>query len=754
MDLRILELISHDPEDRDEHEVELVIPYLRKLCDLLNNMSEDVLVDIIINCKHQRSHRDDVIIKQGEKGDCFYILLSGKTSVYIDNQKSEEGITRNDDDDPNVTSRKTDMQKLFDEIDLISGRKSKKEIDANKQFVLDRTQFGKFIMNFDAGKSFGELALMNEDAIRNASIIADEDTDLLVVSRGLFNRCIKARQEHDYMERKDFIMKCPLFDQWSVRNKRLLEMSLRKETYTYDTDIVKQGEPVKGLHFITEGTAKIVLSPALHPTQYPRLFSDENDPLSKELNRSMLKKQEDVKNTINDQIRVRRQHGYAAAEKRLKQKTIDLCCVDKSDVIGDIEMVLPLNTYHHTIVTTSNCEAFILDVKNYERLVPKKNMGFIELLRKQFEQKLKGRIKTPHGAQIKLFQHFLNKIDDLKPKKAAPHLKKQLAQRELHLLNMRKLFLEDRGPMLEPCVPGTIFYKNIARLKSSYHNPWMIQAATIAEAAQKEKPKFTVDIMPKTRIPTSKRRPRSTRELQSLRISAPPKPILVKQRSSRPLTAPGKRVSDAVGTGATTGRPQTALGHKSGNTDDVNELGEPNMHDIVDQIDELQKRKESSRNRILCSMIVDPSKSYESSSGAKARSVSAPAVKNGEVEEATEEPNTTEESEESDNYYDWETSEPALRTLEDRLMQFHKGCNDSPLINKKLQPTMWGLRRFDLKGPEAIPMSGGTVFVKTRLCKYPPGAQIDPEYHKHVRRFIIPKESFSNPQTLTYTKMV
>ena len=43
-------------------------------------------------------------------------------------------------------------------------------------------------------------------------------------------------------------------------------------------------------------------------------------------------------------------------------------------------------------------------------------------------------------------------------------------------------------------------------------------------------------------------------------------------------------------------------------------------------------------------MMVDPSKSYESNPGAKARPVSAPAVKNGEVEEVTEELDTTEES--------------------------------------------------------------------------------------------------------------
>jgi len=42
-----------------------------------------------------------------------------------------------------------------------------------------------------AGRSFGELALINTDCVRNASIIADEPTDLIIVNRDLYNRSLK-----------------------------------------------------------------------------------------------------------------------------------------------------------------------------------------------------------------------------------------------------------------------------------------------------------------------------------------------------------------------------------------------------------------------------------------------------------------------------------------------------------------------------------------------------------------------------------
>ena len=40
-----------------------------------------------------------------------------------------------------------------------------------------------------------------------------------------------------------------------------------------------------------------------------------------------------------EHVRVRRQQGYAAAELRLKQKSIDVCFVDKKEIIGESVIV-------------------------------------------------------------------------------------------------------------------------------------------------------------------------------------------------------------------------------------------------------------------------------------------------------------------------------------------------------------------------------------------------------------------------------
>ena len=72
----------------------------------------------------------------------------------------------------------------------------------------------------DAGKSFGELALISKECIRNASIIADERTDLLVVNRVLYNRSLRAAQVADYEERTKFVQENPLFRAWQPKYKK------------------------------------------------------------------------------------------------------------------------------------------------------------------------------------------------------------------------------------------------------------------------------------------------------------------------------------------------------------------------------------------------------------------------------------------------------------------------------------------------------------------------------------------------------
>ncbi|KAK2186808.1 hypothetical protein NP493_188g03029 [Ridgeia piscesae] len=95
-----------------------------------------------------------------------FILLSGRASVYVLSTFTFEELNDNVDT--------SDQPYSTDSPDL-------------ETHELDRTRFGRFAMSYVAGQSFGELALLGDDNKhrRNASVIADDDTDLLVIERDL-----------------------------------------------------------------------------------------------------------------------------------------------------------------------------------------------------------------------------------------------------------------------------------------------------------------------------------------------------------------------------------------------------------------------------------------------------------------------------------------------------------------------------------------------------------------------------------------
>ena len=99
----------------------------------------------------------------------------------------------------------------------------------------------------ESGRSFGELALLNEDCIRNASIITDERTDLIVINRSLYDRSIKSVQEAEKKAKEEFVNSCPLFCDWLPRFKKQVVNSLKQETFHFDSKIIKQGTYVDGI---------------------------------------------------------------------------------------------------------------------------------------------------------------------------------------------------------------------------------------------------------------------------------------------------------------------------------------------------------------------------------------------------------------------------------------------------------------------------------------------------------------------------
>ncbi|XP_071078833.1 uncharacterized protein [Haliotis cracherodii] len=687
---RVVSLISKGCQQRGERDIDMVLPWLRKKSELLQGLNTVVLKDVIRNCSYRHSTVDDVLIRQGDKGDSFFIMLSGRTSVYID-------TIRSDDDDPYHLSPVKDEDVGQDVILGTQGKRRK---------PLDRTTYGKFIMHFDAGKSFGEIALISEDAVRNATIITDYETDLLVISRDLFNRSVKAKQEEEYRERRSFVDTYPLFSNWSPRLRRLCEMSLRKETHPYGSVIATQGHPSTGLIFIMSGQAKLVMEPAKHVTQYAKIMRPQNAAIYKQYKTINADGSVSKESVTSDHIRVRRKEGYAAAERRVMSRYVNVCCVEENEIVGDIEMGLELDTNIGTLISTGNTDVFILNGKNYERLVQKKNPHTAETLKVEAYRKVCGRLCTTTGAQIPLLKKLQGVLKDMLPHPELYLRRGEHYHRSKELIHLIDMFLQDRSPLIQPLLPDALYYKQRSAEKAKK----IVANASRFQRSSDPREK-------RTKMPRSLDKLRNNIEAENELLGYRPlSTASVAVGDGGVLRPLSSALTPSGGKGSPSVRPPTAADSVTVTRCDFEyEFGQgsrkeeaPNRDLVVgiyEEMEQFQKDKKEERSRVICSGVRKKNEN-----------------KRPEMECDEEE------------YFDWETSDSNLCVLENRIKTF---CDEGTQSLSRDRNRVAELRRFEIERPQYVPIPGGSVFVHRRPCQYPVNTPVNPALHQHVRRFML-----------------
>lgn len=156
-------------------------------------------------------------------------------SIYLNHTKHDDLNESFNIEDDNISSRsvsRTDSPQSSEE-------KSKRV----------RKSLGNYVTSLGAGEGFGEIALVSSDT-RTASIIADEVTDLMVVNKALYARCLQAPAQRKLNEKQKFINNSPFFGNWSPKMKKLLSLCLERDVIPYDSYLGKQGEAADKIYFI------------------------------------------------------------------------------------------------------------------------------------------------------------------------------------------------------------------------------------------------------------------------------------------------------------------------------------------------------------------------------------------------------------------------------------------------------------------------------------------------------------------------
>lgn len=294
--------------------------------------------------------------------------------------------------------------------------------------------FGTELGSLKSGRSFGEMVLTSERKDRNATAIADELTDLIIINEELYKKSFQV-YNLEWKQKSSFALACPLFLSWPTALKALLIENLKLHKIHFGNRVVEQGHPCNSVYFIAKGAAR-VLSDPLKSKEQCEALSPERVPKKKEINveeeveKIELNAMQDLFRPLSviERRRRRIKHGFVAMETRLRQREIQAATIGPNDVIGDIEMVLDIPEYCASVECVETLEVYELDKASFQRLIARRNPETLELLREVVIMKLK--LRTERFEEIPLFKYLLNRAICLPQNEKLKEIRKKIPQLE------------------------------------------------------------------------------------------------------------------------------------------------------------------------------------------------------------------------------------------------------------------------------------------------------------------------------------
>lgn len=125
---------------------------------------------------------------------------------------------------------------------------------------------------------------------------------------------------------------------------------------------------------------------------------------------------------------------------------------------GDIEISFGLKTYLQNVISCcARTELYVLNLRNYDRLIARRNGATLDMLRNGAMTKLKSRLNSPHGAYLPLFKRLMGKLE-------SPELQGAAKKSQVMAPSTSSLELNPhRGAIIDFYGPGTVFYRNRKR---------------------------------------------------------------------------------------------------------------------------------------------------------------------------------------------------------------------------------------------------------------------------------------------------
>ena len=452
-------------EERNIPEIFIIKTYLsqlKKFMEIINTNDSGISIDSVLTrvseeLQLQKVEENTFLMKIGEKGNNFYVTLSGSVIILIP-KEFEVSMNREDylnhlkllyNNNENYLMKKIlySNKNIFpvekDEYEIIDSnyelvnypiekylsrinyevidnkiekillsneRKIIKENDSIKPDYLFKKYMIKIfgyvnVVELGRGSTFGEVALINDNNLRTASIFVKKKSFFGTLTSHAFKGFMKVFLEKAKRKKISFIFSTPLFKNMNISDivklywNFFVEKKMNKGEYLF-----KINEERKILYFIQKGSFKLII---------PQCTLNKVNYLVSEIKNIFIEK-----NIFSNE-----------------QKDIIISTIDSGEILGMNDCVMKDNNFFFNALCESNSIYFTIDIKiiylileqfndikeNWRILTNKKNNFMIERLiniQNFFKNSIEGEIKqNSKRKNIALIERFFNESERFSARK-------------------------------------------------------------------------------------------------------------------------------------------------------------------------------------------------------------------------------------------------------------------------------------------------------------------------------------------------
>ncbi|UPR01787.1 cAMP-dependent protein kinase [Chloropicon primus] len=296
-----LEVLAKESWERDEKDVDLLYSFVKKM-KFFTELEENLSRDLCKMFKLEEYDEDEIVVRQGDEGDSFYIILYGSVSIWLEPKEDlessneseytdqsgyseeEEGMSERESgessESPSSSESSSEESSSDDDGEVQVPIPAPKQEPENKEGEDDAKPEGEgggegdgenneeeedeeggriLLCTRGPGDSFGELSLLKNQP-RAATVQTDEPTFFVVIDKPDYDRTIKTRHQRKILDKVDFLCKLPIFQKCSITELAEFVCYLSEVDHPRNKIILAQGDDASNVHFVVRGTVQVIKS--------------------------------------------------------------------------------------------------------------------------------------------------------------------------------------------------------------------------------------------------------------------------------------------------------------------------------------------------------------------------------------------------------------------------------------------------------------------------------------------------------------